>query len=228
MGRADPHAHHGRRGLGRTTSRRSSRRALFVPSLLIMSAVSSSIVVMFYMHLKYDHKLFRALFTGPLSSPSLTLIALLFLFGQLVDQARIVAMLVAGAAPSHAARGIELVAVVTVHPSTVVGLAALGALYLLARAHAPSRRHADARASRSASSPALARDVRLAQRPDPRPERLTISSARTWCSTCCSRCVDAAAAASRACRAGCCGRCSRDRVVARGRAVPHARRSRAS
>ncbi len=56
----------------------------FVPSLLAMSAVKFAIVVMFYMHLKYDHKLFRALFTGPLLVAGLTLIALLFLFGQLV------------------------------------------------------------------------------------------------------------------------------------------------
>src|SRR5437588_13092427 len=39
----------------------------FVPSLLILSAIKFAIVVMFYMHLKYDHKLFRALFTGPLT-----------------------------------------------------------------------------------------------------------------------------------------------------------------
>jgi len=56
---------------------------LFVPSLLIMSAAKFIIVVMFYMHLKYDHKLFRALFTGPLIIAVLTIISLLFLFGQL-------------------------------------------------------------------------------------------------------------------------------------------------
>jgi cytochrome c oxidase subunit 4 len=56
---------------------------LFVPSLLIMSAAKFAIVVMFYMHLKYDHKLFRALFTGPLIIAMLTIISLLFLFGQL-------------------------------------------------------------------------------------------------------------------------------------------------
>jgi cytochrome c oxidase subunit 4 len=56
----------------------------FVPSLLIMSVVKFAIVVMFYMHLKYDHKLFRALFTGPLIIAVFTGIALLFLFGQLV------------------------------------------------------------------------------------------------------------------------------------------------
>jgi len=57
---------------------------LFVPSLLVMSAAKFVIVVMFYMHLKYDHKLFRALFTGPLIIAVLTIISLLFLFGQLV------------------------------------------------------------------------------------------------------------------------------------------------
>ena len=56
----------------------------FVPSMLIMSAAKFIIVVMFYMHLKYDHKLFRALFTGPLIIAILTMIVLLFLFGQLV------------------------------------------------------------------------------------------------------------------------------------------------
>ena len=57
--------------------------AAFVPVLLIMSAVKFAIVVMFYMHLKYDHKLFRALFTGPFLVAALTLVAFLFLFGQI-------------------------------------------------------------------------------------------------------------------------------------------------
>ena len=35
---------------------------LFVPALLIMAAVKFAIVVLFYMHLRYDHKLFRVLF----------------------------------------------------------------------------------------------------------------------------------------------------------------------
>ncbi|MBV6521833.1 MAG: hypothetical protein MNPFHGCM_01977 [Gemmatimonadaceae bacterium] len=51
----------------------------FVPSLLLMSAVKFAIVVMFYMHLKYDHKLFRVLFTGPLVVAAATLVALVFL-----------------------------------------------------------------------------------------------------------------------------------------------------
>lgn len=56
---------------------------LFVPVLLILSAVKFAIVVMFYMHLKYDHKLFRALFTGPLIIAIITLVSLMFLFGHL-------------------------------------------------------------------------------------------------------------------------------------------------
>ena len=60
---------------------------LFVPSLLIMSAVKFVIVVMFYMHLKYDHKLFRALFTGPLIIAVVTIIGLLFLFGKFAVRA---------------------------------------------------------------------------------------------------------------------------------------------
>jgi cytochrome c oxidase subunit 4 len=55
----------------------------FVPGLLALSALKFAIVVMFYMHLKYDHKLFRALFTGPLFIAACTLIALMFLFGHL-------------------------------------------------------------------------------------------------------------------------------------------------
>lgn len=55
---------------------------VFVPMLLIMSAVKFAIVVAFYMHLKYDHKLFRALFVGPLIIAISTLTALLFLFSK--------------------------------------------------------------------------------------------------------------------------------------------------
>jgi cytochrome c oxidase subunit 4 len=56
--------------------------ALFVPALLAMSAVKFTIVVMFYMHLKYDHRLFRALFTGPLAIAVATLLALLAVFAR--------------------------------------------------------------------------------------------------------------------------------------------------
>ena len=56
---------------------------LFVPALLIMSAFKFATVVAYYMHLKYDHKLFRALFVGPLLIAIATLIVLMFLFGHL-------------------------------------------------------------------------------------------------------------------------------------------------
>lgn len=55
----------------------------YVPSMLIMSGAKFVMVVMFYMHLKYDHKLFRSLFVGPLIIAGVTIIALMFLFGQL-------------------------------------------------------------------------------------------------------------------------------------------------
>jgi cytochrome c oxidase subunit IV len=56
---------------------------IYVPSMLIMSTVKFVIVVLFYMHLRYDHKLFRSLFTGPLTIAMLTIIGLLFLFNKL-------------------------------------------------------------------------------------------------------------------------------------------------
>jgi cytochrome c oxidase subunit 4 len=56
--------------------------AAFVPTLLILSAFKFFTVVAFYMHLKYDHKLFRRLFTGPFLIAIGTIIALLFLFGK--------------------------------------------------------------------------------------------------------------------------------------------------
>lgn len=56
---------------------------LFNPSLIIMSAAKFAIVVLFYMHLKYDHKIFKALFSGPLIIAGATIVALLFLFHQL-------------------------------------------------------------------------------------------------------------------------------------------------
>lgn len=55
---------------------------LFNPSLIAMSAAKFAIVVLFYMHLKFDHKLFRVLFSGPLVIAMCTIVALLFLFGQ--------------------------------------------------------------------------------------------------------------------------------------------------
>jgi cytochrome c oxidase subunit IV len=60
----------------------------FVPLLLFMSGTKFVIVVMFYMHLKYDHRLFRALFTGPLTIAMATLIGLLFLLAKTASEVR--------------------------------------------------------------------------------------------------------------------------------------------
>jgi cytochrome c oxidase subunit 4 len=54
----------------------------FIPVLLVLSAVKFAIVVLFYMHLKYDSRLYRALFVGPFSIAILAIIGLLFLFGK--------------------------------------------------------------------------------------------------------------------------------------------------
>ena len=63
-----------------------SLSAIFVPSMLALSALKFVIVVMVYMHLKYDHRLFRALFVGPLIIAMVTILALLLLFGQLFSK----------------------------------------------------------------------------------------------------------------------------------------------
>ncbi len=55
----------------------------YVPTLLFMSAAKFATVVALYMHLKYDHRLFRALFMGPLFIAMSTLLALMFLFSKL-------------------------------------------------------------------------------------------------------------------------------------------------
>lgn len=56
---------------------------LFNPALLIMSAAKFVIVVMFYMHLKFDNPLFKAIFTGSMIIAMATITALLFLFGKI-------------------------------------------------------------------------------------------------------------------------------------------------
>jgi cytochrome c oxidase subunit IV len=56
--------------------------AIYVPSMILMSALKFWVVCAVYMHLKYDHKLFRNLFVGPLVIAIGTAIGLLFLFGK--------------------------------------------------------------------------------------------------------------------------------------------------
>ncbi len=49
--------------------------------LMALSAVKFALVAMFFMHLRFDHKLFSALFVGGLLLASAVLIALMTLFG---------------------------------------------------------------------------------------------------------------------------------------------------
>ncbi len=58
--------------------------AIMAPALIILSATKFTLVVMFYMHLKSDHRLFTMVFTLPLMIASAVIVALLFLFGVFV------------------------------------------------------------------------------------------------------------------------------------------------
>jgi cytochrome c oxidase subunit 4 len=55
-----------------------------VPILLLLSATKFSLVVLFYMHLKFDHRLFAALFVGGMWLAIGVIVALLALFGAFV------------------------------------------------------------------------------------------------------------------------------------------------
>jgi cytochrome c oxidase subunit 4 len=50
------------------------------PTLLLLSAAKFTLVVGFYMHLRYDHNLFRAVFIAPLLIAMAVIVGLLFLF----------------------------------------------------------------------------------------------------------------------------------------------------
>jgi cytochrome c oxidase subunit IV len=51
-----------------------------VPILLVLSGVKFALVVMFYMHLKFDNKFFTFLFGGPLLLAFAVVVSLLFIF----------------------------------------------------------------------------------------------------------------------------------------------------
>ena len=57
-------------------------KPVLAPTLLALSALKFSLVVMFYMHLKYDHRLFTGVFVLPLCIATGVIVALLFLFGK--------------------------------------------------------------------------------------------------------------------------------------------------
>jgi cytochrome c oxidase subunit 4 len=54
--------------------------ALAVPVVLLVSAIKFILVVMFYMHLKYDSKIFSGIFLFPLALGSLVIIAMILLY----------------------------------------------------------------------------------------------------------------------------------------------------
>jgi len=56
-------------------------KPMLVPVLLTLSALKFALVAMFYMHLKFDHRLFSWLFVVPMIIAALVIIALLRLFG---------------------------------------------------------------------------------------------------------------------------------------------------
>jgi cytochrome c oxidase subunit 4 len=58
-----------------------SLKGILVPTLLILSAVKFALVAAFYMHLKFDHKMFSWLFVVPMILMAIIVIMLLRLFG---------------------------------------------------------------------------------------------------------------------------------------------------
>src|ERR671930_1272732 len=54
-------------------------RPVLVPVLVVLSAAKFTLVVMFYMHLKADSRVFAFLFGAPLLLAALVMVALLFL-----------------------------------------------------------------------------------------------------------------------------------------------------
>jgi cytochrome c oxidase subunit 4 len=53
---------------------------VLVPTLLILSALKFAIVVLFYMHLKFDSKIFGRVFFAPLFLAALVVIGMIILF----------------------------------------------------------------------------------------------------------------------------------------------------
>ena|SRR2546429_3075295 len=55
-------------------------QGVLVPVLLVLSAVKFTLVVMFYMHLKFDNRFFAFLFGGPLLLGFAVVVSLLLIF----------------------------------------------------------------------------------------------------------------------------------------------------
>lgn len=56
-------------------------KPVLVPILLVLSAAKFTMVVGFFMHLKFDSKLYRALFVGPLVVAMAVMMAMFLLYG---------------------------------------------------------------------------------------------------------------------------------------------------
>lgn len=54
------------------------------PILILMMVAKFALVALFFMHLKFDHRLFSGLFTGPLLVSVAVVLAMLAIFGKLV------------------------------------------------------------------------------------------------------------------------------------------------
>jgi len=56
-------------------------RPVIVPLLLTLSGTKFALVVMFFMHLKFDGKVFAGVFIGPLAIAILLILAMLAMYG---------------------------------------------------------------------------------------------------------------------------------------------------
>ena len=59
-------------------------KPVLVPILIVLMIAKFALVVLFFMHLKYDDPLFSGLFTGPLAVSTAVVLAMLALYGTFV------------------------------------------------------------------------------------------------------------------------------------------------
>ena len=59
--------------------------AVLYPILIVLMLAKFALVVLFFMHLKYDDLIFSGLFTGPVLVSTAVVLAMLALFGKLVS-----------------------------------------------------------------------------------------------------------------------------------------------
>ncbi len=57
-----------------------SIKPVMVPILLVLMAAKFALVVLFFMHLKFDSKVFSGLFAGPLIIASAIIVSMIFLY----------------------------------------------------------------------------------------------------------------------------------------------------